>query len=166
VNPKYVFWGLVIAAAVLFTVIHAVLGNVLLAALSFVLGVLWLVADAKIEDYLGTLFFLMFIGVAVITSLFDSVIPLAVLGMSANLAAWDLSRFRARLAGANVLEIGARLEARHLRLLAVIIVVGIVIALLPLVIRLPLPFVIVFLVALLTLLMLYQSMRFLSTDQE
>lgn len=163
---KYVFWGLVIVVAALFLASFVSMGNYLLAALSFGLGVMWLAADAKIESYMGTLFFLAFVMLAVIASLNEALTPLALLGMCANLAAWDISRFRARLAGETNHDTRAILASRHLRLLAVIICVGFLIALLPLAFRLPLPFVIVVGVVLLALLALQQSIRSLGTTSD
>ena len=158
-NPKHVFGGLVIVVAVIFATIFAVQGDYLLAALGFALGMMWLAADAKIESDLGTLFFVGFVVLAVIASLNDALLPLILLGMCANLAAWDIARFRARLAGQKAQENHALLKARHVRLLAVVIGAGFLMALLPLFFRLSIPFVMVGAVALITLLMLYQSTR-------
>jgi hypothetical protein len=159
VNLKHIFEGLVIVVAVIFATIFTVQGAYLLAALAFGLGMMWLAADARIESSLETLFFVGFVVLAVIASLDDTLLPLTLLGMCANLAAWDIARFRARLAGQKAQKNHARLEARHVRLLAVVIGAGFLMALLPLFFRLSIPFVVVGAVALITLLMLYQSTR-------
>lgn len=163
-SVKRAFWGAVIGAASLFAITYATSGNYPLAALAWGVGMMWLVADAKIECHLGTLFFLVYVTLAVIAGLSDALVPLTLLGMSANLAAWDLSRFRARLAGQNKQDTHTDLETRHLRLLAVTMSAGFLIALVPLFFRLAIPFAIVFGVALLTFLALQQSMRSLWLD--
>lgn len=158
-SHRYIFWGMVITAAAATGAAFAALGNYALAALAVGLGALWLVADAKITSRLATLFFLAFVGLAVVVSLNKPSLPLAVLGVSANLAAWDMSRFLTRLTGENVKATRAILEARHLRALTTTVGAGFAIALLPTAFRLSIPFAIVCGLVLLTLLMLRLSTR-------
>ncbi|MBN1563812.1 MAG: hypothetical protein JXA10_08230 [Anaerolineae bacterium] len=163
-NLKRLFGGLVITVAVLFAGIYAALDSYLLAIVSLGVGGLWLTLDAKIANYEGTLFFLAFVALAVIASLDDTLKPWPLLGLSINLAAWDIARFTARLANAEQPATRAVLTTRHLILLAGIIILGFVFAVLPALVRLAIPFVIVGGVALLALLTLQQSMRSLSRD--
>ncbi len=165
-NSKHVFWGLVIVDAILFAIIYAVSGNYPLAALAFGLGVIWLAADTKSKKRLGTPCFLAYVVLAVIANLNNILIPLTLLGMSVNLAAWDMSRFRSRLVDQNGQVPHPLLEARHLHLLAAVICFGFLIALVPLYFRLTIPFVLVGGVTLLTLLTLQQSMRSLWMDHD
>jgi hypothetical protein len=163
-NPKHIIWGLVIVVAVLFSIIYAALGNNMLAVLAFGLGGMWLAVDAKVDGYEGTFFFLAFVALAVIASLNEALRPLPLLGLSVDLAAWDVSRFSARLAGEKDQTARAILEARHLTLLIVVIGSGFLIALLPFLFQLAIPFVIMSGLALFALLALQQSMRSLSQD--
>lgn len=161
-----VFWGSTVLTAGLFTALFAASGVTVLAAVAVALGVLWLVADAKIDSGFGTVFFLAFVVLAVMASANDASLPLTLLGLSANLAAWDVSRLRTRLALEPDPERRAPVEARHVRVLAVTLAAGFLAALLPVVVRLTLPFVIMSGVTLLALLALYFAMRSLRADSD
>ena len=165
-NPKYILWGLVIIVAVLFSIIYAALGNYLLAILPLGLGGLWLYADVSVDGYEGTLFFVAFVALAVVASLPDVLGPLPLLGLSINLAAWDLARFLARLSRQKDPAVRADLQARHLTLLVMVIGAGFMIGVLPFLLQVAIPFVIVFGFALLALLALQQSMRSLARNQD
>lgn len=160
---KLVFWGLVALTAAFFSTVYAVSGEYMLAILAAVLGVMWLAADVKIASQ-GTLFFLTFVMLAVVASLNDIPVPLILLALSADLAAWDVARFRARLTGQVEPDILAIMEGRHLRILMITICAGFLVALLPTFVHLSLPFVIVCLLLLLTLLALRQSIRSLRAN--
>ena len=164
-NPKHILWGLVITVAVLFSIVYALLGNALFTVLPFALGGMWLAADAKIDGYEGTFFFLAFVVLAVIASFYDALGPLPLLGLSVDLAAWDISRFSARLAREKNQVTRAILTKRHLALLTVVISLGFLIALLPFLVRLAIPFVIVYGLVLLALATLQQSVRSLSRSK-
>lgn len=162
---KLVFWGLVALTAAFFSTVYVVSGEYILAIAAAGLGAMWFTADVKFASQ-GTLFFLAFVALAVIASLSDVPVPLILLALSADLAAWDVARFRARLTGQVEPDILAIMEERHLRVLAVTICAGFLVALLPVFVHLSLPFVIVCLLLLLALLALRQSMRSLRADGE
>jgi hypothetical protein len=157
--PEHVFRGSVIIAAALFAAVFAASGEVVLAIAPLALGAVWLAVDAKAPGHLGTMFFVAFLVLAAIADLDNAPLPLPLVGLSADLAAWDLSRFRARLASETAPGVRAVVENRHLRILAATLSVGFLIALLPEFIHLTIPFVLVCIVTLLALLMLHQSMR-------
>ncbi len=163
-NSKHIVRGLVIAVTILFSMIYAALGNYVLTLVAFGLGGLWLTLDARIEGSEGTLFFLAFVALAMIATFYGTLGPLPVFGLSINLAAWDMSRFVARLTDEKDPALRAVLETRHQVILMVVISLGFLIALLPFLFQLAIPFVIVCGMVLLTLLMLQQSMRRLSPD--
>lgn len=162
---KLVFWGLVALTAAFFSTVYAVSGEYMLAILAAGLGVMWLAADMRIASQ-GTFFFLAFVALAVIASLSDIPVPIILLALSADLAAWDVARFRARLTGQVEPDILTIMEERHLRVLAVTICAGFLVALLPVFVHLSLPFVTVCLLLLLALLALRQSMRSLRAEEE
>ncbi len=157
-NPKPIWGGLVLTTAALFAIAFAAQGAVVLAVVAGGLGMLWLAANA---NELGTLFFVGFTLLAMIAALDGTWLPLTLLGMCANLAAWDLARFRVRLAGQKE---QALLKARHLRLLAVVTGAGFLTALVPVLVHVTIPFVMLSGIVLLTLLMLYLSTQSLWGD--
>lgn len=146
-----IFLGLVTVVVLLFAAIYIMLGSYELAVLALLLGVLWMVTR------LGTFCFVAFVALTVIASLSGVPTPLALLGMSANLAAWDMSRFLDRLDGEDVWR--TPLAAYHLRVLSVVIALGFGIALLACFLRLSLPFGVMGMIALLAVLLLRRSVR-------
>ena len=84
-------------------------------------------------------------------------ILLMLFGASTTLAAWDLSRFRARVAEAGPGTIPGALETQHLRKLAVTAVSGFGIALLPLAVTVSLNFLVLIVLVLLTMWVLRRS---------
>jgi len=156
VTAKTVFWSLVIGAAVALSAAWGLLGDPALAGLSAGLGIVWLAVDARISSQPGTLFFLAFVGLIIAAVLNDALILLALPAMCAALGAWDLSRFRARLADQPVRERQA-IERVHVRLVTVALCAGFAIALLPVLVHISLSFVLVCGVTLLAVLALRQA---------
>jgi hypothetical protein len=153
-----VLFGLIIVTSSVFSFVYAASQAYLFAAFAFGLGVFWLVMEAKNEPAFSTIFFLAFVALAILRSVDQAPVIMLLLGFTANLAAWDWSRFRARIADETRLEVVALLETRHLQKLAVTAFAGFVIALLPVFIQISINFVVVLLLILLTMIALRRSM--------
>jgi hypothetical protein len=154
-------WGLIIVTAATFSVVNIISRQYVVAVISFVPGLIWLILEVKQRNPLNSLFFLFFLGVAVLAGLNSAPIPMTLLGLSTDLAAWDLSRFQARLMDEPNSEAKTRLETRHLQRLAVITCAGWFIAWLPTLIKISLDFVVVFVIMLLTMMTLRKSLLYL-----
>lgn len=165
-TTKRVLVGLIIVTAAVFTFIHTALQTYGLAVLAVGLGLAWLMVEIRYARTFATGFFLAFLALAVVGSLNHAFIPAVLLGLSADLAAWDISRFRARIVGGTETEAVALLESRHLRKLAVTAGAGFFIALLPVFIQISISFVVLLLVILIMMIALRQSMLYLRHDRE
>jgi hypothetical protein len=119
VITKRVLWGLIVVTTVVFSLVYAVLQQPSLAVFAAGLGLLWLSLEVKRANPLGTVFFVSFLALAIVGSLISAPILIILLGLSTDLAAWDLSRFRTRIASEIERGTTATLEAKHLRMLAV-----------------------------------------------
>lgn len=133
---RYTLLTVISAMTLTFSGTFMVAGLSEATALAFALGALWLIVELRWEQPLPSAFFLIFTGLAIWGSLQGLSILLMLFGLSLTLAAWDLSRFRARVHAVDSDSIPHELEIQHLRKLALIAVAGFVIALLPLVVRL------------------------------
>src|SRR5258706_7980512 len=141
--------GLIMITAVTFSFINMLSQQYLIAGTSFALGVIWLLLEVNKRRPLSTLFFLFFLGLAILGSLHSAPIPIILLGLSTDLAAWDLSQFQARIKDEAESEAKALLEITHLQRLAAITSVGFLIALLPTLIKISIDFVVLFIIILL-----------------
>ncbi len=149
--------ALVVCTVTLFSGVNLVSGNYPLAAFSFVSGFVWLGLEIKEQRFLTSFFFVAFMGVAILGAFNQSALPLMLLGVSTDLAAWDLSRFLARIGVASKNDDRAKLERRHLRLLFITVGVGLMLAWPALIVRIPMNFVVFFFVALVLILILRRS---------
>ena len=163
---KRVLWGLIVVTTAVFSSVYAVLPEPLLAALAVGLGLLWLGLEVKGKNPLTPIFFLSFLALAVVGSMTGTSILIILLGLSTDLAAWDLSRFQARIADAAGRGTTAALEAKHLRMLIVTASVGFFMALPPMFIHLTIGFVVFGFVMVLTMIALRQSMLYFRSDHE
>ncbi len=154
-------WGLIIVTAGTFSVANVFTQQYLVAGLSSAIGVGWLILEVRQRNPLNLLFLLFFLGLAVLGSLGRIPAPFTLFGLSTDLAAWDLSRFQARLGAEEDSEAKTLLETKHLQRLAAVISSGFLIALLPTFTNISLGFVAVFFIVLLTLLTLRQSLLYL-----
>jgi hypothetical protein len=128
-----------------------------IALAALLVGLAWLLLEVYRRAYLASLFFTLFLAAAVLASV-DQVPPLLVLlGLVASLAAWDLSRFLARVRRAAAAGAGPGLERRHLRKLALTLAAGYAAAALPLLFRLSLSFAALSAVALLAVIALRRA---------
>jgi hypothetical protein len=159
-----VLGGLIVVTASTFSVVNVISHQYAIAIISFALGVVWVILEVKQRNSLNSLFFLFFLGLAILGSLNNAPISITLLGFSTNLAAWDLSRFQARLVDEADSEAKTLLERKHLQKLAVIACGGFFIALLPAFIKISIDFVVVFLIMLLTMMSLRKSLLYLRDD--
>lgn len=160
-NTKTALLGLIVVTTTLFTAIYGILDVYLVAVFSLALGLIWLLLELYDHESASTVFFLLFVGLAIMASLSGIPLPITLLGFSTNLAAWDLSLFRARVAGENGSEARIILEKRHLQKLAVTASVGFLLALPPAFIKISVDFVVVFFVMCLIMLALKSSATYL-----
>jgi hypothetical protein len=160
VITKRVLWGLIIVTTAAFSLVNAVLQQPPLAALAAGLGLFWLSLEIRGRNPLTSVFFLSFLALAIVESLESAPILIILLGVSTDLAAWDLSRFQARIAD----EIGSSttvtLEVKHLQKLAVTTSAGFFIALPPVFFHLAIDFVIFGCVMVLAMIALRRSMLY------
>ncbi len=149
--------ALVVCTTVLFSWFNLSSRNYSLAALAFAAGLVWLWLEIKEQRFLTSFFFVAFIGLAIPGAFNQSALPFMILGLSIDLAAWDLSRFLARISLVSKNDDRTRLERRHLRMLFITIGVGLMLAWPALAIRIPMSFVVVLGVALTLILILRKS---------
>jgi hypothetical protein len=145
------------ATTVILTLALVLAENYLIAAVAVGLGLIWLLLEVYRKTAFTSLFFVAFIGLAAVGSVNREPSGLMVLGIAADLAAWDLSRFLDRLSGFSGKEIDTGLYRRHLYQLAITVGIGWGLALVPMFIRLPMSFVAFVTLTLLATLMLRQA---------
>ena len=151
--------GLVVVTVALFAGTGLAAHVYVITVYALVFGLIWFILVSRKIWSLSAVIFMLFLGLAIWGCLENLPVPAMLLGLSTDLAAWDLSRFRARIAAEEAGEIVAALESRHLRYLSVIASAGFVIAVLPLFVKLSINFVGLAVVALLAMLVLRQSIR-------
>lgn len=137
----------------LFTITFSVIENYALAAACLLLGAIWLLLEYHRKTAFTSLFFVVFIGLAAAGSVNREPSWLMVLGIAADLAAWDLSRFLDRLRNFAAQDVSPELYTKHLYRLAVPLCVGFGLALVPMFIQLPVSFVAFLVLALLAVIL-------------
>jgi hypothetical protein len=138
---KKILGGVIVLTVGTFSAGSIVTQAYLIAALAFTCGLVWLLLEITDKSALVAFFFSVFLALAVVETLNNAPFPLMLAGLSADLAAWDLCRFRARLMDGAEGEIEPSLEASHLQKLAAGIGSGFVIAVLFSSVRLSISFV-------------------------
>lgn len=149
--------GLIIVTSIVIALDYTAVQAYGFALIAFGLGVTWLALEMREVRAFGTVFFLAFLILTILRSLAQASVVIPLLALTTNLAAWDLSRFRARISGEAGDEVVALLETRHLQKLAVTALAGFAIALLPVFIQLSLNFVILISIILGIMVVLRQS---------
>ncbi len=150
--------GLIVITAAAFSFIYATAQVYPLVVVAIGVGAAWLTLEVRREHRFASVFFLAFAALAVLGSLKQASPLLVLLGLTTDLAAWDLSRFRMRVAGEAESEAAVSLETKHLQKLAATACAGFFIALLPLVIQLSINFIVLLLIMLLIIIALRRSM--------
>ncbi len=165
-NTKSILWGLIFATMAIFSVLYFAMQEYGLAMGAIATGVIWLALEMNGQSGFGWLFFVAFLALAILGSLKDITALVILLGFCTNLAAWDLSRFRARLAhAANPVDLPV-LETRHVQKLAVTACIGYFVAVLPVLVPLSINFVILCLILLVTVVMLRQAVFSLRENRQ
>jgi hypothetical protein len=154
VTTRRVLLTLIAGATLIFSGAYVATQAYRTAALVLVLGSLWFILEYNQEQDLATVFLLCFVGIAIWASLNDLPAPVLLFGLSSSLAAWDLSRFRSRAAQGGQGDTPPSLETQHLRKLANTAVVGFLLALLPLLVSLPVNFLMLAVLVFLTIVVL------------
>jgi hypothetical protein len=164
-NTKRIEIALIVLTILIFSLSHLFTEKYWLAIASLVIGVLWVLAEIYKMSLLPHLFFVGFVGLAVIGSQNGLPAPLMLLGLCTDLAAWDLSRFQARLREFSQRNPDAELVKKHLGKLSGTICIGYILALLPLFIRFSMNFILVIGLTLLLLFALRKSILALRTER-
>jgi hypothetical protein len=126
---KKVLCGLIMLTAAIFSAMYLIAQAYLIAALSFILGLIWLILEMTENGAPASVFFLFYLALAIIGTLNNISVATALVGLSTDLAAWDLSRFRARITNGMEWKTESLLETRHLQILAAAIGSGLIIGL-------------------------------------
>ncbi len=161
---RVLFLAIILSSAI-FTLVAGA-QNATVALVVAALGGVWLFQEMTGRAPLNAAGFLVFTGVAVLGALGNASLPFLLLGMAANLIAWDLSRFRRRIREEEAGEEKDRLERSHLQKLALPVVVGSVIALLPALLTISLNFGVLIALMLIVLIALRQSLLSLHGDRK
>lgn len=160
-NTKSAACSLIVITTAAFSISAIISQQRLPMAVSIGLGVIWLVMELRGVNTLSSALFLGFLSLAIWGSLNGSPILVSLLGLSTNLAAWDLSRLQTRLADHAEGSAVALLERKHLRKLAVTLCLGFLIAVLPLIIHISISFAMFSLILLIAIGALRRSILYL-----
>ena len=133
-TTRRVLLGLIVLMTVLLALPWAFVEDYLAAVLALGLGAIWLIPEINDQQGVPSFFFVAFLGLAVWGNLRGLPTSIMLAGLCLDLAAWDLSRFRARIA--NHLDPDTNLEAEHLQKLTITVGAGFVVALIPTLLRL------------------------------
>jgi hypothetical protein len=136
-----ILWLTIAATTVILTGLHLASENAAIAFGTFLVGAIWLFLEFKQRRSFPSWFMALLIGSALLAGVNREPSPLIVLAVVADLAAWDLSRFRSRLRPFAAQSISPDLYTKHLYRLAVPLSAGFGLALVPMLVRLPLGFV-------------------------
>jgi hypothetical protein len=156
-----ILWGLIILTTALVTLVDVAVQEYLIAVFAFALGSLWLILEINQKASSSSIFFLLFIILAIVGSLHNAPIPTMLLALTTDLTAWDLSRFQARVIHEAASDRRAALETKHLQKLGVTMASGFLLALSPLLVQLSISFVVFLLIVLLLMLTLRKSVLYL-----
>ena len=148
---KKVLLALIVATTAIFSIAYGVWSEYILATISIVCGIAWLLLEFYDRRFLNSIFFIIFTALAIL-GCFRSLSALILLvGFTTGLAAWDLSGFLLRSSNLATVENKAAFEKKHLYKLSITIGAGFLLALLPVLITFQLSFVVVFVIALLAM---------------
>lgn len=156
---KRILSGLIVLTMMVFALAYLATQQFPAAVPALAAGLIWLWQENSQQSVPAAPFFLFFLGLSVVGILSQLPVSVMLLGLCASLAAWDISRFRARVAVTGQPEIDPVLEQRHLRRLFTVIGAGLLITLLPVFVQLSISFVAFAVLTLLLLLVLRASVR-------
>lgn len=161
---KNILLGLIMVTTALFSLAYLLAGQFPVAVFSLIAGAVWLALEARQQESAPSLFFLLFFGLAAVGGSIHLTLPVLLAGLCANIAAWDLSRFRTRIGNRAEGEAKALLESKHLQKLSLTTGLGFIIALLSTFVSISLNFVILVVLTLAMLLALRTSLLYLRKD--
>jgi hypothetical protein len=160
---RLVLLASILVTAVVFAMLNAA-GNLTIAAFALVVGALWLLQEFNGQVTLNSVYFLIFVGLAALGGLANAPLPLLLVGLCADLVAWDLSRFRVRIRDEEAGDEKSRLEMAHLQKLALVVGGGFVIALLPALLTISVNFVVLVVIMLVALVALRRALLSLRSE--
>jgi hypothetical protein len=163
---KTVLFGSLILATALLTFANVALQDYLTALLAVAAGSTWLIVNMYNKETPHALFFLFFIGLAVVGSLRDIPTPIMLLTVSAILIAWDLSQLQTRINTEEESAAKTLLEVKHLQKLAITTSVGFLVALIPVFVQFQISFVIFLIIILAIMLALRKSILYLRNEKK
>ncbi len=161
-----ILYGLIILTNVLLTIANIVLQAYLIAGVAIISGAIWLLLQLKTNDAPHSFFFMLFLGLTLLGSLRNVPFPLMLLALSLDVAAWDISRFQARISTEEEGPSKTLLELKHLQKLAITLSLGYFVALLPTFVHFSLNFVVFLLILFLLMLTLRKSILSLRKESE
>jgi hypothetical protein len=161
-----VLYGLIILTTAVLTLANLALQEYLIAALAVGLGSLWLILQIKKRESLNSGFFVFFLGLTISGSLRNVPILYMLFALSSNLAAWDLSRFRARIANEVESEQKTLLELKHLQKLTITVSIGFLVTLLPLFVHISTSFITFLCIILAVMLTFRRSIFYLRNENK
>jgi len=164
VITKRALWSLVGVTTATLSIVSVISQAYLFAACAFLLGLIWLILEIKGKNPLTSVLFVCFAGLAVWGSLSNPSSLVMLFALSTTLAAWDLSRFRARIMNETEGEAKALLQKKHLQKLTAVTCLGFVIALPPLLIQISTNFVVMSFVMFLAMIALRKLVLYLRHD--
>jgi hypothetical protein len=159
-----ILYGLIILTSLLLTVTNIALQDYVIASVTIISGAIWLLLQIKKKEPSPSIFFILFLGLAILGSLRNISIPFMLLALTSDLAAWDLSRFQARISQEAESASKTLLELKHLQKLAITLSIGFLVALLPSFVHISLNFAVFLFILLLIMLALRKSILYLRKE--
>jgi len=153
---KFLF-ATIVVTTLLFSISLWVFGEYWIAFAALLIGFSWLILEYYKKSPFPSLLFFSFIGMAILADFHHLSLPIILFGLSTDLAAWDLSRFFARIRETGDEDAKSDLCKRHLHKLLLTLFIGYMLALLPVFFRLSLKFIVLFILALLAMITLRSS---------
>ncbi|MBN1536465.1 MAG: hypothetical protein JW908_07020 [Anaerolineales bacterium] len=164
-NTTKIHTTLVVLASLVYALPYLFLREYWITLFALAIGVCWLLVEKyKIEVFFN-LFFIGFVWLAVHGCLSGLPLPLMLLGVCINLAAWDLTRFQDRLRKIKIQNPEPRLVKGHLQNLLLTLCLGYILALIPTMIQLSMNLVVMIILALFLLFTLRKSVITLRSDK-
>ncbi len=156
-NVRQALLGLIAVTTAVLVIAHLIAQGYTAAGISALIGIAWLALVANQQTRFSSVYFAALVMLAAVGSLTKAPLPLLLIGLSTDLAAWDLARFIQRLKAEPEPDHRTPMEQQHLRKLALVAGAGLVLALLPALNTLSLSFVVLLAIMLLLLVLLRQS---------
>ncbi len=161
---RQILFVAIILSTAIFTLVGAAL-NTTVAVIAAALGAIWLFQELTGRTPFSYLCFGVFTAVAALGAFGSASVWFLLLGISAALVAWDLSRFRRRLREEEADDYKTQLERAHLQKLGTTVALGLLIAVVPAILTISLNFVVLLALMLIALLALRFALLSLRGEQ-